>query len=205
MSAGQGVTYECSHPTCFEDAVYELRIQPPATSFVLGSRIQLSCANHVESLVGRDHLVSANRMDGTEPSLLLTDPFGVSAATISTTTITTGTLTADRLAAEKRETAYRPTRWSTPWLLLIPLFGWELWAVITGKPGGPLSHLVWWAYGERYSLRWWVVAQVMNGLGLWAAAHFMFEWPDWRHLLIVLAAGAVTGLLGWGITVWFTR
>ena len=111
---------------------------------------------------------------------------------------------ADALEAEKREPRYRPTKWSIPWLLLIPLVGYELWAVVTSKDGGALSHLVWWAYGDRWSFRWWIASMMMNGLGAWAAWHFMFEWPDWRHLLWALLLGLALGLLGYGITLFAT-
>lgn len=97
-------------------------------------------------------------------------------------------------------TKYRPSKWSTPWILLLGLIGYELWAVATSKAGGPLSHLVWWTYGERYSLRWWLCSSALNGLGLWAAAHFMFEWPEVKELLITVACALGVGLIGWYVT-----
>lgn len=95
---------------------------------------------------------------------------------------------------------YRPSKWTTPWTLLLGLIGYELWAVATGKPGGPLSHLVWWTYGDRWSLRWWLCSMSLNGLGLWAAAHFMFEWPEVRELGITVAVMLALGVVGWWIT-----
>jgi hypothetical protein len=95
---------------------------------------------------------------------------------------------------------YRPSKWSTPWLLLIPLLGWEIWTVATSKHGGPLSHLVWWAYGDRWSLRWWLASMGMNGLGVWAAAHFMFERWEVKELGICVGVGLWLGLLLWLFT-----
>lgn len=95
---------------------------------------------------------------------------------------------------------YRPSKWSTPWILLLGLIGYELWAVATSKPGGPLSHLVWWTYGERWSLRWWLCSSALNGLGLWAAAHFMFEWPEVKELLVTVVCAVGIGFVAWFVT-----
>ena len=95
---------------------------------------------------------------------------------------------------------YRPSKWSTPWLLLLGLFGYEVWTVATGKHGGPLSHLVWWAYGPRWTLRWWLWSMGMNAFGFWAAAHFMFERWEVRELGICVAVGLMLGLAGWAVT-----
>ena len=97
-------------------------------------------------------------------------------------------------------TPYRPSKWSTPWILLLGLIGYELWAVATSKPGGPLSHLVWWAYGDRWSLRWWLASMSMNGLGVWAAAHFMFERWEVKELGICVFFGVLLGLVGYLFT-----
>jgi len=112
----------------------------------------------------------------------------------------TGPIAAERLAVQPLATVpvkYRPSKWSSPWILLLPLLGWELWTVATGKAGGPLSHLVWWAYGDRYSLRWFLMSMSMNGLGVWAAAHFMFERWEVRELGFCVGIGLVLGLVGW--------
>lgn len=102
-----------------------------------------------------------------------------------------------RIATVPVPTQYRPSKWSSPWILLLPLLGWELWTVAKGKAGGPLSHLVWWSYGPRYSLRWFLMSMGMNALGVWAAAHFMFERWEVRELGICVGLGLLLGLLGW--------
>lgn len=97
-------------------------------------------------------------------------------------------------------TQYRPSKWSSPWILLLPLLGWELWTVATNKGGGPLSHLVWWAYGPRWGLRWWLLSMSMNALGLWAALHFMFEKWEVRELGVCIFFGLLLGMVGYIFT-----
>jgi hypothetical protein len=91
----------------------------------------------------------------------------------------------------------RVTRYSLPWLLLVPLVGYEVWAILRDVDGGPLSHVVWWAYGDRWSLRWWLISGVVNGLMLWAIAHFMFVWPGLRELALLTAVLVAVGLACW--------
>jgi hypothetical protein len=98
---------------------------------------------------------------------------------------------------EKRQPGYRLTRYSIPWLILLPLIGYELVMVQQGRMGGPLSHVVWWAYGERWSLRWWLLACSMAGFFAWVVWHFAMETPALRELGILVGAGLLIGLLGW--------
>lgn len=93
-------------------------------------------------------------------------------------------------------TRHYPTKWSAPWILLFGLLGYELWAVATGKPGGPLSHIIWWVYGERFGVRWWLTAMPTNGFFIWMAAHFMLEWPELRELAWCVGVGLLVGVVG---------
>lgn len=95
---------------------------------------------------------------------------------------------------------YKVTRWSIPWLALIPLIGWELWTIQQAKPGGPLSHVVWWALGDLYSVRWWLLGWPLAGFLLWAAVHFLLQWPGPRELWLLSGAGFLVGLVGLALT-----
>lgn len=101
------------------------------------------------------------------------------------------------ITPEGKRAIRKLTRYSLFWLVLFPVVGYELWAVITGKDGGPLTHVVGWAYGEQYSPRWWLLAGIVDGILLWAAPHF--RWPeivDWHWLLCFVAVGVLLGLVG---------
>ena len=171
---------ECTSATedvdCDRPSLYVVHVQHRSGTH--GEMLEFACEDHVDDVAGDGSITSVSPIGGV---------------------LTPESVTTSTLADEKREPQYRPSKWSSPWALLIPLLGYELWAVATGKQGGPLSHLVWWAYGDRWSLRWWVASMMMNGLGVWAAVHFMFEWPDWRHLLICLVVGLALGLVAWGV------
>lgn len=92
---------------------------------------------------------------------------------------------------------YVLTVYSIPWLvgamILVP---YELWAVRYGKPGAALSHVVWWAYGVRYTARWWLVGMTGTAFLLWCAWHWLFVWPGLRELWILLGVGLLVGVAG---------
>jgi hypothetical protein len=106
-------------------------------------------------------------------------------------------MTDDDVIEEKRQPKYRLTRWSLPWLILLPVVGYELVMIQQGRMGGPLSHVVWVAYGDRWSLRWWLLSCAFTGLAVWTCAHFAFESPALRELGILVGLGLLVGLLGW--------
>lgn len=255
-----GVDPECTYDpplaaTCEREAVYELTILKQGD--LTGDRVEFSCDEHVDALVGDDTLFKKHRLDNTSTVVIFdgtsTEVLGLNPISpVGPVRAFTGeddpeiiAAHADRVPAGwectrdpdhsgpcalepvvtaesitvggKRLTAgepvttspyriatvptpYRPTKWSSPWILLLPLLGWELWTVATGKAGGPLSHLVWWAYGDRYSLRWFLMSMGMNGLGVWAAAHFMFEKWEVRELGFCVGIGLILGLIGWLLT-----
>ena len=97
----------------------------------------------------------------------------------------------------KARQAYRLTRYSIVWIvaavLLVP---YELWAVATGKDGGPLTHVVKWCYGTEQSLRWWLVGWANTGFLLWMPPHFLFEGWGIRSLLVLVALGLAVGGVG---------
>jgi hypothetical protein len=171
---------------CDQPAVYELSIHRPSGQFT-GDRTEFACEKHTDALVGDDVLLVKDALDGR--GRMFWRGFESTPATGPVTLLTVPV-----------PAKYRPSKWSTPWILLLGLIGYELWAVGTSKAGGPLSHLVWWTYGERWSLRWWLCSSALNGLGLWAAAHFMFEWPEVKELLITIACAVGVGLIGWFVT-----
>lgn len=96
---------------------------------------------------------------------------------------------------------YRLTRYSLFWLLVIPTaVGYELWALLNRKDGGPMSHVVWWLYGDPHSLRWHLVGGALTGFWLWLPWHFLYRWPDQWHLLALCALGLLLGAAGYVIT-----
>ena len=96
---------------------------------------------------------------------------------------------------------YRLTKASIIWivaaLLLVP---YEILCVARGVDGGPLTHVVKWAYGEPRSLRWWLLGFANTGFLLWMPPHFLFEGPGLRSLLILISAGLLAGATGYLIT-----
>jgi len=210
------VVPECTHvrddTECDRAATHELTLARPGT--FTGDRTEFACDAHEHDLIGEDMLVIKRNLHGKG---LIFQMYGepIAAPPVSADRLTVGSVTADRLTVGPVQSfngeplgivtvpvpaKYRPSKWSSPWILLLGLIGYELWAVGTSKPGGPLSHLVWWTYGERWSLRWWLCSSALNGLGLWAAAHFMFEWPEVKELLITVACAVGVGLIGWFVT-----
>lgn len=98
---------------------------------------------------------------------------------------------------EKKEPPYRITKWSSPWLILIPfLVGWEMLMIQQGRAGGPLSHVVWAIYGPRYELRWWLIGMPTSGFLVWTIWHFLFVWPAVPQLLTLVTVGLLVGIVG---------
>ena len=101
----------------------------------------------------------------------------------------------------KRQAVYRLSRYSVVWivaaLLLVP---YELLMVARGESGGPLTHVVKWAYGAEHSLRWWLLGWANSGFILWLVPHFLFEGWGVRALLLLVGAGLAVGLVGWLVT-----
>ena len=79
----------------------------------------------------------------------------------------------------------------------VALIAWELVGIFTRLPGGPLSHLAWYAYGEPWSLRWWLCSGFVNGFLFWCGWHFMFHWPSARELGISVAVVMALSALAW--------
>lgn len=107
-----------------------------------------------------------------------------------------------RVVTAKKADTYRITRYSLFWLLIIPTaVGYEIWALVTSKDGGALSHVVWWAYGDRWSAQWWFVGSPVTAFLLWCAVHFLFGYQvGLRHLIAFVAAGLLIGLAGYLFT-----
>lgn len=101
------------------------------------------------------------------------------------------------LDAKRHPGKYRLSRYSIPWfvaaLILVP---YEIIMILQGHEGGPLSHVVWWATGPRFELRWWLVAPALDGFLLWLILHFSFETPGWRALVWCVLLGLFVGCVG---------
>ena len=101
----------------------------------------------------------------------------------------------------KREPQYRLTKHSVLWIvaavLLIP---YEIVMVVQGHDGGPLTHVVKWAYGEPGSLRWWLLGWANTGFLLWLPPHFLYEDFGFPHLVGFVTAGFLAGLAGYFLT-----
>lgn len=101
------------------------------------------------------------------------------------------------LAVKKARLNYRITRASLVWivaaLLLVP---YELLCVARGVEGGPLTHVVKWAYGPPDTLRWWLLGWANTGFLLWLPPHFLLEGWGIRSLLVLVGAGLILGATG---------
>lgn len=92
---------------------------------------------------------------------------------------------------------YRLTRYSILWIVAaILLIPYEIVMVVKGQEGGPLTHVVKWAYGEPLSVRWWLLGWAHTGFLCWVPPHFLFE--DWglRSLLTLVGIGLAIGITG---------
>lgn len=102
---------------------------------------------------------------------------------------------------KKVRARYRLTRASLVWIaaaaLLVP---YEILCVARGVDGGPLTHVVKWAYGEPHSLRWWLLGFANTGFLLWMPPHFLFEGPGLRSLIVLVILGLAVGAVGYTIT-----
>lgn len=98
---------------------------------------------------------------------------------------------------KKKADLYRITRYSTVWivaaLLLIP---YELWMIVRGEPGGPLTHVVKWMYGEPFTPRWYMLGWASTGFIAWLIPHFLFEGFGLASLLLFVGFGLAIGLTG---------
>ena len=103
--------------------------------------------------------------------------------------------------ASKAQSVYRLTEASLVWigsaLILIP---YELLQVSRGEPGGPLTHVVKWAYGPEYSARWWLVGWSFTGFLAWLIPHFLWEGWGIGRLGLLVGVGLLIGLIGWALT-----
>lgn len=98
---------------------------------------------------------------------------------------------------------YRLTPASVPWMVaIVLLIPYEIAMILLGREGGPLSHVMWWAYGDRGTLRWWVLTWGFVGWSAWCCWHFALRWPGLPHLIALVLAGILAGLLGWAISNW---
>ena len=76
-------------------------------------------------------------------------------------------------------------------LLIVLVAALEGIMLAIGEEGGALSHVVWWAAGERYSWRWALVLAPVCGLLTWCVPHFLFQWGTGVHLLAIIAVWLV--------------
>ena len=102
---------------------------------------------------------------------------------------------------KKVRARYKVTRASLVWfaaaLLLLP---YEILCIARGVEGGPLTHVVKWAYGEQGSARWWLLGWANTGFLLWMPPHFLFDGPGLRSLLVLVCLGLAVGAVGYLIT-----
>jgi hypothetical protein len=101
----------------------------------------------------------------------------------------------------KSRPTYRLTKYSILWIVAaIVLIPYEILMVIQGKDGGPLTHVVKWAYGDQGSLRWWLLGWANTGFLFWLMPHFLFE--DWGavHLAALVVLGLLVGIAGYFLT-----
>lgn len=99
------------------------------------------------------------------------------------------------------EPKYRLTKHSVLWIVAaILLIPYEILMVVQGQDGGPLTHVVKWAYGEPGGLRWWLLGWANTGFLLWLAPHFLYEDFGFPHLVAFVAAGFLIGLAGYFLT-----
>lgn len=92
---------------------------------------------------------------------------------------------------------YKVTRATVVWVvaavLLIP---YEIWMSARNVEGGPLTHLVKWLYGDRYSPTWWLIGGANTGFLLWMPVHFLLADFNVKPLLLMVAAGLIVGATG---------
>lgn len=97
----------------------------------------------------------------------------------------------------KKAVSYRVTRASVVWIIAaILLIPYELLMVARGVEGGPLTHVIKWAYGEPGSPRWWLLGWANSGFILWCVPHFLFEGWGLTSLLVLVGIGLALGALG---------
>jgi hypothetical protein len=110
---------------------------------------------------------------------------------------TTGAVVGDPNGTPKQRAQYRLSKYSLVWifaaLLLVP---YELLMIAQGHEGGPLTHVVKWAYGEPLSVRWWLLGWAHSGFLLWLVPHFLFEGFGLRALLTLVGVGFLVGCAG---------
>ena len=99
----------------------------------------------------------------------------------------------------------RLTAWSIPWIVLIAICAvlavpYEIYCIATQRDGGPLTHVVKYAYGPQYGLRWWLLGCGFFAWSAWLAPHFMFDGVGLRALLTLLALGLAVGVTGYLLT-----
>lgn len=101
----------------------------------------------------------------------------------------------------KERAVYRLTRASLVWIVAaILLVPYEIMCVARGVDGGPLTHVVKWAYGPEHTARWWLLGFANTGFLAWLLPHFLFEGWGLRSLLILVGLGLLVGLAGYLIT-----
>jgi hypothetical protein len=76
----------------------------------------------------------------------------------------------------------------------------EIVAVFTVAATDVLSATMWWLYGERYSLRWWLIGGQVAALLYWVPPHWLFPEIGAQVLLIMSLTALVIGLGGWVVT-----
>lgn len=104
-------------------------------------------------------------------------------------------------APSKAQPKYRITRYSIPWIVaLLVLPAYEIFMVVRGYEGGPLTHVVKWIYGDPQSTRWWLIAWPTTGFILWCAPHFLFEGWGVKSLLTLVGLGLLIGAAGAAVT-----
>jgi hypothetical protein len=95
----------------------------------------------------------------------------------------------------------RLTRASIVWFVAaLTLIPYEILCIVRRVDGGPLSHVMWWAYGDHGSLRWWLWTWGFIGWSAWCCWHFAYRWPNQWHLLALVTLGLAVGAVGYLIT-----
>lgn len=105
------------------------------------------------------------------------------------------------MASRTPSRRYRLTKYSVLWIAAaIVLIPYEIAMIVQGKDGGPLTHVVKWAYGEPGSVRWWLLGCSNSGFLLWLVPHFLLEDFGLKPLLLLVTVGFLVGLVGAHLT-----
>lgn len=98
---------------------------------------------------------------------------------------------------EVKRAGYRITKASLVWIIAaILLVPYEILCIARGVEGGPLTHVVKYAYGEPMTTRWWLLGWANTGFLVWLIPHFLFEGWGITSLLVLVGIGLAIGAVG---------